>query len=1001
MAAASIALLAAPLALAAPPTLAEVAIEGLLLDEADTLARGLELRPGAAWDDEARARVLARLERLGYAARLEEAPADRGVALRIAVEPYAVVRRVYIKGTSPLWDWFDPVFEIDVRRRVGFRPGSRLPLAADRAAAFEAERKRLREYLGRMGFFDADISIRVLPADRRDQVNLEYTLHKDRRFNLGEVGLVGNAGLASKEIRGLVRDQHHSWVRFVPYPFTVDRLKRAIDAVVAEYQARGYPAARVQHDFDPARSLDRKTRDANITLQIRERRHVEIAFEVDGEATDEDLSETLRGVLTIFASASSDDQELDASARELEHHYQRRGYFETRVRWERNRASRSGDRIVFRIERGPKLKVRAVQIAGNASFDQDELEDVVETRTFTFWSWLGISTGGYATTQQLQQDETRLAEFYRQRGFPDVHIRGEAATDWNALGRAGALSAVYGSGLHHGGALYVRFYVHEGARVRVRSVAFDEQTRFRTLLQPMIRHLALHPGAPFDAALLKADQTRLVRALSEAGYPYAEVLEPRIEQAKPDRAGVARVRIVHAVRWNAPARFGEIFVRGNFKTSPRVIREAIEVETGAPFDVAKLEETERKLRALGIFSTVRVGLVGLEEKSDQAHVLVQVEERYDDKGALEAGAGYSTDNQLFVAPKYAIRNFLGQALALELKGEIGMQIMSAAGTITVQQIPWTELRLDVVGFWRAEETERLGDITTVGFNLTLGRELYENLRGRLRYEFQQVELSEDLVRPAGPIDEPSTISLFPRTGMLGPGFTWDWRDSVFSPTCGWSVGGQAMYASPRLLGHAEFVRLSGNGQLLLPLSKDIEWVGRGCRGRPPRGPFRTRFTLAQGARYDQGFPLGGDVVLPEIERFFAGGDTTVRGFEEDRVATTLVEYELAPGVSAFRSDPQGGNVRAIHNLELWWVFWPQSPILGLPLLAASFLDTGLVTNSLEGVGVRDFRHGAGLALRLVAPFGALSFEYAWPLDPGRADDPTGRLHINFGAAFQF
>ena len=44
--------------------------------------------------------------------------------------------------------------------------------------------------------------------------------------------------------------------------------------------------------------------------------------------------------------------------------------------------------------------------------------------------------------------------------------------------------------------------------------------------------------------------------------------------------------------------------------------------------------------------------------------------------------------------------------------------------------------------------------------------------------------------------------------------------------------------------------------------------------------------------YDQGLPFGGPV-LPRVERFFAGGDTTIRGFELDRARSEVLRSEPA------------------------------------------------------------------------------------------------------------
>ena len=68
-------------------------------------------------------------------------------------------------------------------------------------------------------------------------------------------------------------------------------------------------------------------------------------------------------------------------------------------------------------------------------------------------------------------------------------------------------------------------------------------------------------------------------------------------------------------------------------------------------------------------------------------------------------------------------------------------------------------------------------------------------------------------------------------------------------------------------------------------------------------------------------------------------------------------------------------------------------------MGALFIDNGFVCNSLETLQAEDFRHGAGLALRIITPVGFSSFEYAWPLDPQIGDPESGRFHFNFGFVF--
>ncbi len=190
-----------------------------------------------------------------------------------------------------------------------------------------------------------------------------------------------------------------------------------------------------------------------------------------------------------------------------------------------------------------------------------------------------------------------------------------------------------------------------------------------------------------------------------------------------------------------------------------------------------------------------------------------------------------------------------------------------------------------------------------------------------------------------------------------------------------------LFASTVLGGDADFVKLSTSGQLFIPIGE--------------------RIVFTNGIRYDHGVPLGGEVLLPEVERFFAGGDTSVRGIDRDRLKTEVIRTPLYPGsmVETVRVVPAGGNIRVVHNADLQVQVWDES-FLGVPFASAVFLDSGLVTNSFDRFQLEDVRHSIGIALlRIVTVFGNLSLEYAVPLDPQMGDNPRGRFHFNLGFVF--
>lgn len=63
-----------------------------------------------------------------------------------------------------------------------------------------------------------------------------------------------------------------------------------------------------------------------------------------------------------------------------------------------------------------------------------------------------------------------------------------------------------------------------------------------------------------------------------------------------------------------------------------------------------------------------------------------------------------------------------------------------------------------------------------------------------------------------------------------------------------------------------------------------------------------------------------------------------------------------------------------------------------------FLDSGSLTHEVREIGLKSFRHGAGVGLRYVTPVGPIRFDYGFKLDQ-EPDEGAGRFHFSFGTAF--
>jgi len=890
-----------------------------------------------------------------------------------------------------------PLFEDEILRRVRYRPGARLPPRSKgddikrktpskgktkagtltvRQAEFARQKRRIQEFLRKEGYFQSDLAITVEKTRRPGVVNLLITLNKGRLYRLGRLRVHGNRALSAAQIRRVFEHRILWWKR----AFTTTRFKKDLKTLAKLYHKKGYPGVRLRHDFNLRTSLDHKRKRVDINLTVRENKRIEVKFIGRKRLSASDL----RKSLTFFDEGSYDAYEIRQSARAIQRKYQANGFFQASVtpRWER--ISPTELRVEFLIEEGPQLRVASTTFYDNKKVSDAKLRRVIKTKVFPRLGTIGLGSGGFVTDRQLRQDVKRIANHYRAKGYLDVKVRGAVATHTDAFGHLGVLALDTVEQLNKKrGYIHVRFDIIEGQRYVMEHVTMSgHPNRMSKALQKVAR---LKPGTHFTRKRFTTDLERLKRFFANQGYPYClikgTVLRGRESAAAEKRA---YIEIKYEFKLGKRVRFGEIFIRGNFKTSRSIILRELKFKTGDVFSLKKVEVARSNLRSLGIFRATRIEFIGLRSRESPVHVVVKITERFDDHGALEFGVGLSTDNLYFFSLAYRNRNLFGWGKELEIKGEVGAEIQSGRVTYKDPRFFGSRLTFDLTGFVRREDTERLGELLTFGGSVTLLHRVTKELQWFMRYQIKRVRRQEELLRVAAGADENDRVDKFTNTISLGPTVIWDKRDNPLVPRKGFKLTGAVRVASRYLaypLPSSDFLHVHFSGQGLLPLPAGI--------------------VIALGLRYDHGIPFGASTMLPKTERFFAGGDTTVRGYEEDRLKTEVLETGVAPfgQPMVYRVKPQGANIRMIMNLELQFPIWEKSILFGMPILGVLFFDAGSLTNALHRMKPDDWKTSIGAALRVVTPVGFISIEYAIPFQPGPGTDPTGRMHFNFGYIF--
>ena len=268
-------------------------------------------------------------------------------------------------------------------------------------------------------------------------------------------------------------------------------------------------------------------------------------------------------------------------------------------------------------------------------------------------------------------------------------------------------------------------------------------------------------------------------------------------------------------------------------------------------------------------------------------------------------------------------------------------------------------------------------------NTDVVRRLSSRLRvsGRSSLEFTR------LLNAQIPVDEQPIIDrFFPRVrlSMISTGTAWDSRNDPANPSHGSTLTADWQLAALAIGSEVGFTKIFLHGANFRPLStaRHIVFASRAEVG------------LARGFPQVVTDPLGGVNVVEDVpasQRFFAGGSTTVRGFQLDRLGTPEVLDEN--GLS------KGGNGVVVLNAE---VRAAMAKIGGRDLGVVGFTDAGNVFAKASQIDFTRLRVAYGFGVRYNSLLGPIRFDIGIKTSRQRFNGQLERgweYHLNIGEAF--
>jgi outer membrane protein insertion porin family len=658
------------------------------------------------------------------------------------------------------------------------------------------------------------------------------------------------------------------------------------------------------------------------------------------------------------------------------------------------------------------LEVRGLLFRGNSAISDDELAVRVTTTPSAFPRrklHLPIGARRCLNRAYLARDLTTLELFYRERGYYEVKVDTSTAP-------AGK------------GKVNVTFSIVEGRPTILQSYRVTGLDGIRDSAS-ITNGLRLLPGRPFDLGLYFADMDSIVRVLRNSGYYRATTYAAR---ERPADSLIARAEI-EVVPGNRQ-RFGDPVFHitpvddGGQQVPTDIVRRVMGIAPGTYYSDRAITDAQRALFQLSIYRHVEVEPLpdSLQPPGDSI-VVLDVRLSEDNTKRLDIEPGWGSLDCGRIRAQYADLNFLNSARRFEVTGQASKLGFGEpiAGNATRDFCTWaagvSSTRVDEKNALLADSafssqvhyyggisvrqprllgtkwvptlsvySERRGEYkaylrnTNVGADLSATRDIGERSSLRLGYS---LEYGQTTAQPAvlcalfSRCDETSRAAILERAplGIVSAIVSRAQVDNLVSPNRGTVMRAElrssasSLFLTDSLL---FFNKASGDFAFYTPF---------GWRNVLS---FRVRAGAVFGRRLTDSLPF-----VPPQERLYAGGATSLRGYQQNELGEVVYLARAADVTKDFsgpdttyavnadsvfspdRTVPLGGNSLFVVNLE----YRVRDPFI-LPniLQYVFFVDGGDVWNRPNKLSIK---WTPGIGIRVLTPFAPIQANFGFNLTP--------------------
>ena len=696
-------------------------------------------------------------------------------------------------------------------------------------------------------------------------------------------------------------------------------------------------------------------------------------------------------VLKLRRNTELSDYVIDKNVKLIKEHYAEKGFrtCEVDVRITNDTLYEQCVNVTFDIDRGPKVRVGAINFEGNDSFEDKRLR-----RTFkkTHQKSILFFQNRKLLKDEYENDKELLLDFYNSRGYRNATILSDSIyyIDDETLG--------------------IDIKVSEGNKYYVRNINWVGNSVYTT--EQLSTMFGVQPGDVYDKKSMhkrlgigkemNPEELSISSLYNNNGYLMSQI-EPAEIVVGPDSLDI-EIRIFEG----KPFTINQVGISGNMRVDDEVIRRELYVRPGELYNRALLMQTMRTLMGMGHFDEQAI-VPNIQPVSDElVDVNWPLQEKASDQFNIAGGWGSGTfvGSVGITLNNLSMRNFFkkdawrpypsGQNQKLSISGQTNGTYYKALSLSFTD--PWLGGRrpnsFTLSGYISEQNNAYYVWQTasmyyrSVGIFAGLGKRLqwpdpYFTFYGELGYQHYGLKGWDSFILSDGNANTLSLKLVLQRSSVDAPFFSRSGSEFTLSvqATPPFSLWDGKNYADANLSDQdryrwIEFHKWLLKGRWYFPLTRNQDLV------------------LMLGAEMGYLGHYNKNKISP-FERFEIGGDgmtgyniygvdiISMRGYEDGALDPSSY-YSVAYNK---------------YTMELRYpvILKPNSSIYVL-----GFLEGGNGFNSWKEFSPFKIKRSAGVGVRLFLPVvGMLGIDWGWGFDPayGKTERSGSQFHFVLGQQF--